>query len=155
MPLRVSSPAFSNGGAIPRKHTCDGQDVPPPLEWSGIPDGSKSLAVICEDPDAPSGTFTHWVLYDVPASTQTIGERAAIGKPGMNDFGRPGFGGPCPPTKDGAHHYHFHVYALDVDSIGPAGLSRHDAIRAMKGHILAEGELTGTYKRGSGATSPH
>ena len=147
MTLQVSSPAFSNGAAIPTVYTCDGQDVAPPLEWSGIPKQTKSVAVICEDPDAPSGTFTHWVLYDVPASAHGIGEHASIGKAGVNDFGTKGFGGPCPPKRDGAHHYHFHVYALDLDSLGPAGLSKREAIKAMRGHVLAEGELVGTYKR--------
>ena len=149
MALCVSSSAFADGAAIPRKYTCDGENVAPPLELSGIPNESKSIAVICEDPDAPSGTFTHWILYDVPASAQTIPEHAPIGKAGLNDFGKTGFGGPCPPKKDSAHHYHFHVYALDTSSLGPAGLSKHDALQAMHGHILDEGELTGTYKRPS------
>jgi len=149
MALQVSSSAFADGAAIPKKYTCDGQDVPPPLELSGVPKESKSIAVICEDPDAPSGTFTHWVLYDLPASTHAIGERASIAKTGVNDFGKTGFGGPCPPKKDGAHHYRFHVYALDVDSLGRPGLSKREAMDAMDGHILAEGELTGTYKRAS------
>ena len=149
MALRVSSSVFADGAPIPKKYTCDGQDVPPPLELSGVPTQSKSIAVICEDPDAPSGTFTHWVLYDVPASTDAIGEGASIGKTGMNDFGKPGFGGPCPPKKDGAHHYRFHIYALDVDSLGPPGLSKQEALEAMNGHILEEGELTGIYKRAS------
>jgi Raf kinase inhibitor-like YbhB/YbcL family protein len=147
MALQVSSPAFSNGATIPTKYTCDGQDVAPPLEWSGVPKQARSVAVICDDPDAPSGTFTHWVLYDVPPSTHAIAERASIGKAGVNDFGKTGFGGPCPPKRDNAHHYHFHVYALDIDSLGPAGLSKQDALNVMRGHILDEGELTGLYKR--------
>ena len=149
MALRVSSSAFADGAEIPMKYTCDGQNVAPPLELGGIPNESKSIAVICEDPDAPSGTFTHWILYDVPASAHTIPERAPIGKAGVNDFGKTGFGGPCPPKKDGAHHYHFHVYALDTASLGPPGLSKQDALAAMDGHILDQGELTGTYKRTS------
>jgi Raf kinase inhibitor-like YbhB/YbcL family protein len=149
MALRVSSPAFADGAAIPKKYTCDGLNVAPPLELSGMPHESKSIAVICDDPDAPSGTFTHWVLYDVPASVHTIAERPPIGKAGMNDFGETGFGGPCPPKKDSAHHYRFHVYALDTASLGPPGLSRQDALEAMEGHVLDEGELTGTYKRAS------
>ena len=149
MPLRVSSPAFSDNGAIPKQYTCDGQNVAPPLQWSGVPERAKSVAVICDDPDAPSGTFTHCVLYDIPSSTHALAERASIGTAGLNSFGKRGFGGPCPPKKDHAHHYHFHVYALDVDSIGPAGLSKEDAVDAMSGHILAEGELVGTYKRAS------
>jgi Raf kinase inhibitor-like YbhB/YbcL family protein len=148
--MQISSPAFSNGADIPTKHTCDGEDVAPPLEWSGVPKQSKSIAVICDDPDAPSGTFTHWVVYDIPASTQRLAERTSTGKAGVNSFGKTGFGGPCPPKKDQAHHYHFHVYALDVESLGPAGLSKEDAMQAMRGHIVAEGELVGTYKRRSG-----
>ena len=149
MTLRISSAAFMDGARIPKKHTCDGDNVAPPLEWSGLPEGSKSVAIICEDPDAPSGTFTHWLLYDVPISKHRLDEGASIGKAGVNDFGKAGFGGPCPPRKDQAHHYHFHIYALDTDSLGPSGLSKDDAKKAMSGHVLAEGELTGTYKRAS------
>jgi hypothetical protein len=147
MALRVSSPAFSNGADIPKKYTCDGENIAPPLEWSGIPKESKSVAVICDDPDAPSGTFFHWVQYDIPTSTHALAERESTGAAGVNSFGTMGFGGPCPLKKDQAHHYHFHVYALDVDSLGPAGLSKDHALEAMNGHIIAEGELVGTYKR--------
>jgi Raf kinase inhibitor-like YbhB/YbcL family protein len=147
MTLRVNSPAFSNGSEIPRKYTCDGQNAAPPLEWSGVPDGAKSIAVICEDPDAPSGAFAHWVLYDIPASSHGLPEHAKTGTSGVNSFGKPGFGGPCPPKKDHAHHYHFHVYALDIESLGPSGLSKEDALSAMREHVVAEGELVGTYKR--------
>ena len=147
MALQVRSPAFPNGSEIPRKYTCDGQNAAPPLEWSGVPDKAKSLAVICEDPDAPSGTFTHWVLYDIPASSHGLTEHPKAGTSGVNSFGKTGFGGPCPPKKSHAHHYHFHVYALDVDSIGPAGLSKEDALNAMARHILDEGEAVGTYQR--------
>jgi Raf kinase inhibitor-like YbhB/YbcL family protein len=147
MALRVSSPAFPDNGSIPKKYTCDGQNVAPPIEWTGAPGQAKSVAVICDDPDAPSGTFTHWVLYDVPPSTHGLAEGQAIGTEGVNSFGRAGFGGPCPPKIDHAHHYHFHVYALDVDSLGPAGLSKDDAVNAMDGHVMAEGELIGKYER--------
>jgi len=149
MALHISSPAFADGGAIPKKYTCDGQNIAPPLEWSGLPKESKTVAIVCEDPDAPSGTFTHWVVYDLPATTRSLREGASVGKAGVNDFGKAGFGGPCPPKKDHAHHYHFHMYALDVDSLGPAGLSKGDVREAMSGHVLAEGELTGVYKRAS------
>ena len=149
MTLQVSSPAFSDNGAIPKRFTCDGQNIAPPLQWSGAPQNSKSIAVICDDPDAPAGTFTHWVLYDIPPAVHALPERASIGTAGVNSFGKTEFGGPCPPPKDDAHHYHFRVYALDVDSIGPAGLSKDDALKAMKNHILAEGDLVGTYRRAS------
>jgi Raf kinase inhibitor-like YbhB/YbcL family protein len=147
MALRVSSPAFSNGAAIPSKYTCDGQNVAPPLEWSGVPERSKSVAVICDDPDAPSGTFTHWVLYNIPASTHSLPEHPSIGISGVNSFGKTGFGGPCPPRNDDVHHYHFRVYALDIDSLGAAGLSKENVLEAMNGHVVAEGELVATYKR--------
>jgi Raf kinase inhibitor-like YbhB/YbcL family protein len=147
MPLQVTSPAFADGGDIPRKYTCDGQNVAPPLEWSGVPKQSRSVAVICDDPDAPSGTFTHWVRYDIPASTPALGEQEPAGVAGVNSFGKMGFGGPCPPHKDRAHHYHFHVYALDLESLGRAGLSKEDALDAMQGQVVAEGELVATYQR--------
>ncbi|HUK32257.1 MAG TPA: YbhB/YbcL family Raf kinase inhibitor-like protein [Vicinamibacterales bacterium] len=147
MALHVSSDAFEDGSAIPKKYTCDGQNVAPPLEWSGVPAQSQSLAIICDDPDAPSGTFTHWVLYDLPPSAGRVGEGTSVGKAGTNDFGRAGFGGPCPPKRDAPHHYHFRVYALDIESLGPTGLSRDSAMEAMRGHVLAEGTLTGIYKR--------
>ena len=147
MGLRVNSPVFSNGSEIPRKYTCDGQNATPPLEWSGVPEQAKSLAIICDDPDAPSGTFTHWVLCDIPSSSDGLLEQPTVGRSGVNSFGKTGFGGPCPPKQDRAHHYHFHLYALDVDSLGPFGLSKEDALKAMRGHIVAEGEVVGTYKR--------
>ena len=147
--LRITSPAFMAGGRIPKKFTCDGENVAPPLEWSGLPDQSKTVAIICEDTDASSGTFTHWLLYDIPASKHRVDEGTSFGKTGLNDFGKDGFGGPCPPKQDAAHSYHFHVYALDVHSLGPAGMSKQDISEAMSGHVLAEGEVTGTYKRTS------
>jgi Raf kinase inhibitor-like YbhB/YbcL family protein len=147
MPLQVSSLAFSNGAQIPTKYTCDGENLAPPLEWRGVPEPSKSLALICDDPDAPSGTFTHWVLYDIPPSTDSLPEQPTVGTAGVNSYGKRGFAGPCPPKNDDAHHYHFHVYALDVASLGPPGLSKEDALQAMNGHILAEAELVGLYNR--------
>ena len=147
MAIHVSSAAFSSNGAIPRKYTCDGGNAIPPIEWTGVPEQSRSLAVICEDPDAPSGTFTHWVLYDLPPSTRAVKEGTAIGKEGVNDFGKRGFGGPCPPQRDGAHHYHVRVFALDLESLGGAGLSRDAVMDAMRGHVLSSGDLVGTYRR--------
>jgi Raf kinase inhibitor-like YbhB/YbcL family protein len=147
MALDVTSPAFVNGGDIPSQYTCDGRNIQPPLEWSGAPGQTRSFAVICDDPDAPSGTFTHWVQYNIPSSKTSLGERESVGAAGVNSFGKSAFGGPCPPPRDPAHHYHFHVYALDIDSLGHAGLSKQDALQAMKGHVLSEGELVATYKR--------
>jgi Raf kinase inhibitor-like YbhB/YbcL family protein len=147
MKLDVSSTAFSEGQSIPEKHTCDGENVSPPIQWSGAPANTKSIAIICEDPDAPSGTFTHWVLYDVAGTTNGLTEGSSGGgKQGVNGFGKKGYGGPCPPP-GGAHRYFFRVYTLDTQSLGKAGSSKQDVTAAMEGHILAQGELMGKYKR--------
>ncbi len=148
MAIRVTSPAFADGQPIPQKYSCDGENVSPPLEWHGIPDSAKSIALICDDPDAPSGTFTHWVLYDIPAAATRLSEGAAdTGKAGLNSFGKIGYGGPCPPPRDAAHRYVFRVYALDVASVGKPGLAGSDLSAAIEGHVLAEGELVGRYQR--------
>jgi Raf kinase inhibitor-like YbhB/YbcL family protein len=148
MSLRVSSTAFSEGQTIPRNYTCDGQNISPPLEWSGAPGGAKSLTLICDDPDAPGGTFTHWVLYDMAPDTSGLTEGSSgRGKEGINSFGTAGYGGPCPPVGHGPHRYFFHLYALDVDSLGREGSSRKDVEMAMKNHVLAEGHLMGRYER--------
>jgi Raf kinase inhibitor-like YbhB/YbcL family protein len=147
MTLHVNSSAFSEGKPIPEKYTCDGQNVSPPLTWTGAPANTSSFAIIVDDPDAPSGTFTHWVLYDLPAGVTELKEAASgSGKEGVNDFGKKGYGGPCPPP-GGPHRYFFRVYALDRASLGRAGLSKQEVLAAMKSHILAEGQLIGTYKR--------
>jgi Raf kinase inhibitor-like YbhB/YbcL family protein len=145
--LKVVSPAFSHGEPIPAKYTCDGENISPPLEWTGIPRRARSIAVICDDPDAPSGLFTHWVLYDVNPSVSAVAEgSSAGGKEGVNDFDTRGYSGPCPPT-NGPHRYFFHVFALDVPSLGRPGLRRREAVDAMQGHVLAHGELMGRYRR--------
>lgn len=145
--LQVTSGAFSQGQAIPQKNTCDGQNVSPPIAWSGAPANTKSFALICEDPDAPSGTFIHWVLYDVPGKATRLGEGSpGGGKEGVNGFGNNGYGGPCPPAGK-AHRYFFRVYALDTDSLSGAGTSNQSVSAAMKGHVLAEGHVMGTYQR--------
>ncbi len=147
MTLHVSSSAFSEGQSIPEKYTCDGQNISPPISWSGAPANAKSIAVICEDPDAPSGNFTHWVLYDVPGQTNELTEGSSgNGKEGVNGFGKAGYGGPCPPP-GGPHRYFFRVYALDTESLGKPGLSKDDITAAMKGHIVAEGQTMGRYAR--------
>lgn len=147
MALQVSSSAFSEGQPVPEKYTCDGQNVSPPLKWSGAPANTRSFSVIADDPDAPSGTFTHWVLYDLPPDTTELSEgSSAGGKQGVSGFKKTGYGGPCPPP-GGAHRYFFHVYALDVASLGGPGLSKQDVTTAMKGHIVGQGQLMGTYKR--------
>ena len=148
----VSSPAFTNGGNIPAKFTCDaGQTSPSPaLTWSDPPAGTKSFVLIMDDPDVPMPNgFTHWVLADIPASTKGLPEGVQVGSVGVSansGFRRPGYGGPCPPT--GAHHYHFKLSALDVDSIGVAqGASRADVEKAMAGHVLATTETVGLYQK--------
>jgi Raf kinase inhibitor-like YbhB/YbcL family protein len=147
MPMHVSSSAFSEGQPIPKKYSCDGQNVSPPLKWDGVPENTKSVAIIVDDPDAPSGTFTHWILYDLPAKTSELKEGSSGGgKEGVNGFKKTGYGGPCPPP-NGAHRYVFRIYALDIESLGKAGLSKQDITAAMKRHVLAEGQLIGKYKR--------
>lgn len=152
MAIQIQSSAFSEGGAIPKQYTCDGKDISPPLSWTGVPEGAKSLALICDDPDAPRKTWVHWVLFDLPAGTKglsegvTARESAEGGTHGVNDFRKLGYGGPCPPS--GTHRYLFKLYALDSDLKLPAGATKDQVVRAMEGHILGEGTLTGKYSRG-------
>ncbi|HOO46843.1 MAG TPA: YbhB/YbcL family Raf kinase inhibitor-like protein [Deltaproteobacteria bacterium] len=150
--MELSSPAFSPGAAIPAKYTCDGRNVSPPLEWSGLPEGTRSVALICDDPDAPAGTWVHWVYYDLVLETQDLpediepmGKPAAGGTQGVNDFGNLGYGGPCPPS--GTHRYFFKVYALDTELGLPAGTTKEELLDVMKGHILDHAEMIGRYKR--------
>jgi Raf kinase inhibitor-like YbhB/YbcL family protein len=152
--VQVTSSAFKEGSSIPQTYTCDGKDVSPALEWSGAPENTKSFALICDDPDAPRGTWTHWVLFDLPPSTNKLPEGvpsdktlANGGKQGVNDFGKVGYGGPCPP-RGKPHRYFFKVYALDGKLALEPGTTKRQVEEAMKGHILAEGRLVGTYARG-------
>jgi hypothetical protein len=142
--LIVSSPAFENGKFIPRKYTCDGDDVNPPLEIKNIPKETKSLALIVDDPDAPKGTWEHWTVWNIPP-TERIQENTVPGVEGLNDFGRHSYGGPCPPF--GTHRYFFKVYALDTLLNLSPNARKKDLERAMEGHILSKGELIGLYKR--------
>ncbi len=142
--LVVRSVAFADNGHIPSKYTCEGDNINPPLELSDIPPGTQSLALIMEDPDAPNGDFTHWLLWNVPP-TKHIDENSNQGVSGMNDFGRTGYGGPCPPS--GAHHYYFKVYALDCELSITSGENKTSLVEAMNGHILATGELVGRFKK--------
>lgn len=152
MTIRVTSSAFAEGGSIPSKYTCDGANVSPPLKWTSIPEGTRSIALIADDPDAPRGTWVHWVVYDLPASLRELPEgvppdrtMANGGKQGTNDFGKIGYGGPCPPS--GTHRYFFKVYALDR-ALGLApGATKAQLLKAMEGHVLAEGQLMGKYAR--------
>lgn len=146
--IQVSSLAFTPGAAIPREYTCDGFDASPALSWKGVPEGTRSLAVIADDPDA--GGFVHWVVYAIPPSFEGLSARvqpdAVDFRQGKNSFGKAGYGGPCPP-KGSQHTYRFRVYALDTDIFLKAGSDAREVVEAMKGHILAFGELTGTYAR--------
>lgn len=150
--ISLGSTAFKDGGMIPKAHTCDGKDVSPPLAWSGVPEGTKSLAIVCEDPDAPAGIWVHWVLFNMPARGRGLPEGMPPdgiledgSKQGMNDFHRLGYGGPCPPR--GTHRYYFRIYALDKRLDRKPGLTKSQLLRAMKGHILAQGQLMGRYHR--------
>lgn len=151
MAMEIISPAFPNGGTIPKLHTCEGADLSPALEWSGEPAGTKSFALIVDDPDAPAGTWNHWLLYDIPASVHALAQGlkpGSVGVSGTNDFGRPGYGGPCPPKGHGPHRYYFRLYALDVPSLGLGpGVRRAQLDRALRSHILAQAEYLGRYER--------
>ena len=142
--ISVSSSAVENNGTIPVKYTCDGENINPPLEFSGVPDSAKSLVLIVDDPDAPGGTFTHWVVWAIAPDTK-IQENSVPGIEGMNDFRKSSYGGPCPPS--GTHRYFFTVYALDAEIDVNSGSSRHDVEKAMEGHIIAKGYLMGKYSR--------
>ena len=153
MPLQISSTAFTAGEAIPRKFACDGPDVSPQLKWNDPPANTQAFALIMDDPDAPSGTWVHWVLYDLPANARELSEGVAKqeqlssgARQGRNDFGKIGYGGPCPPPGK-PHRYFFKLYALDAKLGLKAGATKADVERAMKGHILAQGELVGKYGR--------
>ncbi len=153
--FQLKTSAFSNGGVIPAKFTCDGADVSPALSWNDPPAGTKSFALIMDDPDAPSGTWVHWVLYDLPASVRELPEGVPKSKElefgarqGSNDFRRIGYGGPCPP-RGAVHRYSFRLYALDRPTALPAGAAKSDLENAMKGHILAQSELIGRFHLGS------
>ena len=152
MEIKITSSAFEDGGLIPAKYTCDGADISPPLRWDVVPEGTKSIALICDDPDAPMGTFVHWVIFGLPAETRELMENIPSdetlpngAKQGKSDFGRIGYGGPCPPS--GTHRYFFKIYALDTEVALAAGASKRELLGAMEGHILGQGQLIGKYKR--------
>jgi Raf kinase inhibitor-like YbhB/YbcL family protein len=143
--LTVKSPAFQPNNQIPKKYSCDGEDKNPPLTIDGVPKESKSLALIVDDPDAPHGTFDHWVVWDIPPSTTKIAEHSIPGTEGLNGARQKGFMGPCPPS--GTHRYFFKVYALDTELKLGAKTTKRELEKAMENHILAKGELIGLYKR--------
>jgi Raf kinase inhibitor-like YbhB/YbcL family protein len=152
MSLAIESPAFPEGGTIPRLYTCDGRDVSPPLSWTGVPAGAKSLALVCDDPDAPRGVWVHWVIFNLPPSANGLPEavppRKEViggGVQGMNDFRKIGYGGPCPPS--GTHRYVFKLYALKAEVPLAAGATKAELVEAMKGLVRSEAALTGKYSR--------
>jgi len=157
MAMMLRSDALANGRAIPRRYTEDGEDLSPPLTWSGVPEGTKELALIVDDPDAPRAEpWVHWVLYKIPADVRALTEglprTPTLGIPagarqGKNSWGTVGYRGPAPPKGHGKHHYHFRSYALDTPLAALPGLDKAGLLAAMHGHILATAELVGTYER--------
>jgi Raf kinase inhibitor-like YbhB/YbcL family protein len=153
MKLTLTSSVFSDGEIIPRQHTGDGKDLSPPLRWTGTPEGTKSFALICDDPDAPRGIWVHWVLFNLPADAKELPEGVpakevlpSSARQGKNDFGKIGYGGPAPP-KGKPHRYFFKLYALDTMLDLPAGATKDQVMNALKGHIVAETQLVGKYVR--------
>ena len=153
MSIQISTSAFPPGGTIPKSYTCDGNNQSPDLSWSGLPEGTRGLALIVEDPDAPSGNFIHWVLYDLPATSAGLPARlphslrlASGGSQGINDFRRNGYDGPCPP-RGKPHRYFFRLYALDAEMMLSPGQTAAQLRKAMAGHILGQGELMGQFGR--------
>jgi len=153
MALSITSSAFTNGGEIPRKYTCEGEDTSPDLSWSGVPEGTESLALIVDDPDAPDPekpqrVYVHWVVYNIPPTTHGIPEGGSLASgpvTGSNDWGKQEWGGPCPPI--GRHRYFFKLYALDT-TLDLSSATKKDLEDAMRGHILEKAELMGTYQKG-------
>jgi len=152
--MKLESSAFREGQPIPQQYSRDGADTSPPLSWSGVPPGTRSLALICDDPDAPRGTWVHWVYYDLPPSVTSLppGVRKAErpssgGVQGRNDYKETGWGGPGPPKGHGVHHYNFRLSALDRELGLSPGATKAEVESAMQGHVLAEAKLTGTYRR--------
>lgn len=152
MDIKLTSSAFEDGGMIPSKYTCDGQDISPPLSWDNVPEKTEGIAIICDDPDAPMGTWVHWVLFNLPAEKRELAENVPDDetlpdgtRQGITDFGTTGYGGPCPPS--GTHRYFFKIYALDIPIDIVSIVDKKTLLKAMAGHILAEGQLMGKYKR--------
>lgn len=149
--MKLTSSAFAEGTLIPRKYSCDGDDVSPPLAWSDVPAGARSLALICDDPDAPVGTWVHWVVFNLPPTVMGLSEgvpaqkAAAGGMHGANSWRRLGYGGPCPPS--GTHRYFFKLYALDTTLALDNTATAKDVQAALAGHVLAQAQLMGKYQR--------
>jgi Raf kinase inhibitor-like YbhB/YbcL family protein len=147
--LTVTTPAFEPEGAIPARHTGEGEDVSPALRWSGVPEGTRQLAVVCHDPDAPvPHGFTHWVVYGIPPETEGIPEGGGDAfTEGVNDFGNSGYNGCMPPEDHGRHHYYFWVYALDTEVDAGPGLSRAELLERIEDHVIEQNRVVGTYER--------
>jgi hypothetical protein len=144
--MKLESPSFSNNGSIPEKYTCDGEDMIPPLKISDVPAGTKSLVIIMDDPDAPAGTWDHWIVFNIPTDTGEVREGVEpTGIQGMTSFKRTGYGGPCPPDRE--HRYFFRLYALDIMLSLPEGSTKKEILTAMSGHVIEESELIGLYNR--------
>jgi Raf kinase inhibitor-like YbhB/YbcL family protein len=150
--MQIMSSAFKDGTEIPQEYTCDSEDVSPPLEWNSIPEGTETFALICDDPDAPMGTWVHWVVFNIPGDIMLLPERVPPEREldngaiqGMNDFKKIGYGGPCPPS--GTHRYFFKIYALDTHLDLPSGATKDHLMLAMEGHVLDESHVMGTYRR--------
>jgi Raf kinase inhibitor-like YbhB/YbcL family protein len=139
--------AFENAQAIPSRHTCEGEDVSPPLRWTHIPDGTRSLALVVDDPDAPGGVFTHWIAWGLDPAAEGLGEGEPAPNEGQNDFGTTGYRGPCPPPGHGRHRYVFRLYALAADLELRAGVTKAELEQAIEGRVLTTAELVGTYER--------
>jgi Raf kinase inhibitor-like YbhB/YbcL family protein len=143
----LESTAFENAQTIPSRHTCEGEDLSPPLRWLNVPEGTRSLALVVDDPDAPAGVFTHWVGWGLDPRTGGLGEGEKAPSEGRNDFGTMGYRGPCPPPRHGRHRYLFRVYALDVElELGPSA-SKAELEQAVEGHVLTTADLVGTFER--------
>jgi Raf kinase inhibitor-like YbhB/YbcL family protein len=150
--MEIKSSAFKTGESIPSKYTCDNIDVSPHLAWSKVPSGTKTFALIADDPDAPSGTYVHWVMFNIPGNLRELSENIPKKEKldngavqGKNDFGKIGYGGPCPPS--GTHRYYFKLYALDAELSAEPGITKKELLKIMDVHVLEEGELMGRYKR--------
>jgi Raf kinase inhibitor-like YbhB/YbcL family protein len=150
--MKLTSSAFEDGGIIPGKYTCDGDNISPPLTWSGIPEGTKCFAITCDDPDAPAGNWIHWVIYNIPSNVSELKENIPVDKilndktkQGLNDFGKTGYGGPCPPG--GTHRYIFKIYAVNKNLDIKPEIKKSELLKEIDGNILAEALLTGKYKR--------
>jgi Raf kinase inhibitor-like YbhB/YbcL family protein len=143
----VESSAFEHAQAIPSRHSCEGEDVSPPLRWSNAPEGTRSLALVVDDPDAPGGVFTHWIAWALDPAAEGLAEGEPAPREGHNDFGTRGYRGPCPPPGHGRHRYVFRLYALDTEPELAAAATKAQVEQAIAGHVLTTAELVGTYER--------